>query len=292
MRIAIIGHIPVDYYTLADGSRHTGLGGIFYGAAALAELVGPHGSVTFISRVGEAVLPNVKHHAAQLGVELHADTVPGDGWSVQAVYFSGEMRRERLLGHVPPWTAGELLPLVSHCDGVLLNMVTGYEIRLPEFKELAASVDSLMLDFHSLALGRDATGLRYPVVNADAPQWCAMATMVQMNRTELASVLPGVDPLRGAETIASWGSPWAAVTDGSGGVYLGQKGEACHLPAHHPTATPVDPTGCGDVFGAALLVRFIKGEKLREAARKAQILARKNADFKGLPGSGAFAGLV
>lgn len=80
MRVAIIGHIPYDHYTLADGSTYTGLGGIFYGASALSELVKPDGSVVFISRIGDNVFPHVKTLADSFGVELYVDTVPGIGW--------------------------------------------------------------------------------------------------------------------------------------------------------------------------------------------------------------------
>jgi len=292
MRIAIIGHIPCDFYTLADGSTYTGFGGIFYGASALSELVKPDGSVVFISRIGNSVLPQVSRLAESYGVEFHVDTVPGDGWSVNAVYVSGEDRREHLTGGVPPWTADELSPLITGCDGVILNMVTGYEMDLPEFVKFASHVPLLHLDFHSLALGRDDTGLRYPRSNSHAEEWCRHAHIVQMNRRELESVCPDMKPETAVHKISTWGARWVAATDGSLGVYVATGEMALHVSANNPTESPVDPTGCGDAFGAGLLSGALQGKSVVDAAADAQRLARRNADFKNIPPPGAYDGYV
>ena len=290
MRVAIIGHIPCDYYTLADGSTYTGLGGIFYGASALSELVKPDGSVVFISRVGDKAFPGVKALADSFGMEIHVDTVPGDGWSVHAVYLSGEERSEHLTGGVPPWSAEELIPFIADCDGIILNMVTGYEMRYSEFAKLGSFVRFLHLDFHSLALGRDKTGLRYPRVNARASDWCSHAHIVQMNRRELGSVCPGLEPERAVREISGWGPRWVAVTDGSLGVYIATDDIVTHIPAENPTESPVDPTGCGDAFGAGLLVGALQGRSIIDTTVTAKRVARRNADFKNIPPPGAYTG--
>ena len=292
MRVAIIGHIPYDNYTLADGSTYTGFGGIFYGASALSELVKPGGSVVFISRIGDNTLSRVSAVASSFGMKLNIDAVPGDGWTVNAVYVNGEERREHLTGGVPAWTADELIPLVEGCEGVILNMVTGYEMELPEFVTFASHVPFLHLDFHSLALGRDHAGLRYPRLNSDAVDWCRHADIVQMNRKELESVFPGIDPKSAVKAISDWGPQWVAATEGSSGVYLAAGNTVWHLPADNPTETPVDPTGCGDAFGAGLLVGALHGKSILDAAIDAQRLARRNADFKNIPPVGAYAGFV
>lgn len=169
-------------------------------------------------------------------------------------------------------------------------MVTGYEMEYPEFLRLASSVTFLHLDFHSLALGRDDTGLRYPRVRSNASDWCRHAQIVQMNRRELDSVCPGMEPEKAVKEIYSWGPRWVAVTDGSLGVYIAADGIATHVPATNPTENPVDPTGCGDAFGAGLFAGALRGKPIMDATVAAELIARRNADFKNIPPPGAYTG--
>jgi sugar/nucleoside kinase (ribokinase family) len=283
MKIAVIGHIPHDRYVLHNGSRYTGFGGILYGAAALARNIEPGEEIVLVSRVGERIAPEIRRLLQEYGsITPKIDTVPDYGWVVEATYLDGEHRRERLLGAVPPWNASELIDAVAECDAAVLNMVTGFELTLDEFEQFARGAPPFLLDFHSLALGRDETGLRYPRPHTDPERWCRLATLVQMNRAELRSVLPEQMPMEGASVISRWGPKWAAVTDGRNGAWVAEKGEATHVPAVDPTSEPVDPTGCGDVFGATLLVEMLKGTPLISAANRAQVLARTNADHPGI----------
>lgn len=284
MRIALIGHIPHDRYILADGAPYTGFGGILYGAAALVGAMGGEGEVVLVSRIGDEISPQVARLIARYGsISPRIDTVPGYGWVVHATYVDGEHRAERLRGGVPPWTADELLRHVRGCDAVLLNMVTGFEIGLDEYEAFAAASPPLYLDFHSLALARDSAGRRTPSFNPRARRWSAPARLLQMNRAELASVVPGVAPLDAAALLSTWGPRWVAVTVGSEGAYLAEAGVAQHAAAVEPNPQPVDPTGCGDVFGACLLVGWLRGLSLPEAARAASRVARRNADHRGIP---------
>jgi sugar/nucleoside kinase (ribokinase family) len=43
----------------------------------------------------------------------------------------------------------------------------------------------------------------------------------------------------------------------------------------------LDPTGCGDVFGAACCARLLAGAPVPEAIREANTLAARNAAFRG-----------
>ncbi len=284
MRIAIVGHIPLDRYVLPDGSSYTGFGGILYGAAALAGRLGGDSEVIVVSRVGETILkPILDLLAGYSGILPKIDTIPGDGWVVEATYLDGERRQERLLGSVLPWSAAELLEKTLGSDAILLNMVTGFEMDIGEFEKFTANAPPLLLDFHSLAMGRNSAGFRFPRTSPDARRWCSQAQMTQMNISELASVLPEARPDQGAAILTNWGPEWTAITDGSHGVYVAEKGKARHLPAVDPTANPTDPTGCGDVFGACFLIEKMRGSSLLDAAATAQEAARLNADQPGIP---------
>jgi len=51
-----------------------------------------------------------------------------------------------------------------------------------------------------------------------------------------------------------------------------------------PTVDVLDPTGCGDVFGAAAAARLFAGDPVEAAIRHANALAARNAAFRGAGG--------
>ncbi len=51
-----------------------------------------------------------------------------------------------------------------------------------------------------------------------------------------------------------------------------------------PVVDPLDPTGCGDVFGAAAAARLFAGDPVEAAIRHANALAARNATFRGAGG--------
>jgi len=51
-----------------------------------------------------------------------------------------------------------------------------------------------------------------------------------------------------------------------------------------PAIETLDPTGCGDVFGAAAFARLLAGDPVEGALRHAAALAARNAGFRGATG--------
>jgi sugar/nucleoside kinase (ribokinase family) len=51
-----------------------------------------------------------------------------------------------------------------------------------------------------------------------------------------------------------------------------------------PKVDALDPTGCGDVFGAAAAARLFAGDPVEAAIRHANAMAARNAAFRGAGG--------
>jgi sugar/nucleoside kinase (ribokinase family) len=51
-----------------------------------------------------------------------------------------------------------------------------------------------------------------------------------------------------------------------------------------PQIDAVDPTGCGDVFGAAACARLLAGDRVEDALRRATAMAARNATLRGAGG--------
>jgi hypothetical protein len=179
-------------------------------------------------------------------------------------------------------------------------------------------------DLHSLFLGMQHDGMRVLQPLADAAAWFGCFDVVQLNEDEMRQLSPdplslsadalaaGVSLLvvtlgpKGAAYVAAAGfEGWTAGR--SDGQTVGQpevrKGSAesswSNRPSDRPTVRPstirsslvpapkievLDPTGCGDVFGAAACARLLAGEAPEAALAHATAMAARNAGLRGAGG--------
>jgi pfkB family carbohydrate kinase len=238
-------------------------------------------------------------------------------------YQSTERRCERMAGGVPGWTWAELGPMIRDLDAIYVNFISGFELCLGTAQALRQGfAGPIYADLHSLFLGMQQDGMRVlqPLPNAAA--WFGCFDMVQLNEDEMQQLTP--DPLTLAADAVGAGVSLLTVTLGPRGVaYVAapgfdglaggrgswQAGKDQHtnpapardltsplsrLPAvphsvrtaliSAPQTETLDPTGCGDVFGAAAFARLLAGDSVETALRHATALASRNAGFRGASG--------
>ena len=237
-------------------------------------------------------------------------------------YESSERRCERMAGGVPGWTWGELGPMVRDLDAIYLNFISGFELCLGTAQALRQGFTGpLYADLHSLFLGMQQDGIRILRPLPDAPSWFGCFDIVQLNDDEMQQLTP--DPLTLSAQALGAGVSLLAVTLGSRGVVYvaapgfdgfagGKRGswepgryqhtdavsagnsQLPRVPASQlsvrtalipaPPVETLDPTGCGDVFGAVCFARLLAGESVEPALRHAARLAARNAAFRGASG--------
>jgi hypothetical protein len=249
--------------------------------------------------------------------------VPAPNNRVVLHYYSTERRTERMSGGVPGWTWGELGPMVRDLDALYLNFISGFELALGTTQALRQGFHGpIYVDLHSLLLGMQHDGVRVPRPLQDATSWLGCFDVIQLNEDEMRQLSP--DPLSlAAEAIGAGTSLLIVTLAAKGAAYVaapgfdgwatavrrnGGTGEALsddlrpdHLPPFRRTAVPpsaplrtalvptptvdvLDPTGCGDVFGAAAAARLFAGDTVEAAIRHANAMAARNAAFRGAGG--------
>lgn len=238
-------------------------------------------------------------------------------------YQSSERRCERMEGGVPGWTWAELGPMVRDLDAVYLNFISGFELCLGTAQALRQGFKGpIYADLHSLFLGMQQDGIRVLRPLPDASSWFGCFDLIQLNEDEMQQLTR--DPLTLAAQALGVGVSLLTVTLGSRGVaYVaapgfdgladrrsdGQSvsrsglligsttkgsGHSTDRPTDRPTVRSalisapqtetLDPTGCGDVFGAAAFARLLAGDSVEAALRHAANLAGRNASFRGAGG--------
>ena len=227
-------------------------------------------------------------------------------------YESTERRCERMAGGVPGWNWSELGPMVRDLDAVYVNFISGYEMCLGTAQALRQGFTGpLYADLHSLFLGMQRDGVRTLRPLPDAPSWFGCFDVIQLNEDEMRQL--SSDPLALAADALGAGTRLLVVTLGPrGAAYVadpgfngwptlaprpaaGEPGEPSAFPPFRPSAIrtalipapatdSLDPTGCGDVFGAALFARLLSGDAVEPALTEATRMASRNVGFRGATG--------
>jgi hypothetical protein len=289
-------------------------GGIAYALSALDASLSANWEIVPLIKVGRDLSREAQDFLRGLtrlspGARCVEVTAPNN--RVVLHYQSTERRCERMAGGVPGWTWGELGPMVQDLDAIYVNFISGFELCLGTAQALRHGfAGPLYADLHSLFLGMQQDGIRVLQPLADASSWFACFDVVQLNEEEMQQLTP--DPLSLSAQALGAGVSLLAVTLGPRGVaYVAAPGfdgladrraggpEEAPLgisvrPAARPTVRSalikapavetLDPTGCGDVFGAACFARLLAGDSVEAALRHATGLAARNAAFRGASG--------
>ncbi len=282
-------------------------GGITYALGALDAALPAGWEIVPLVKVGEDLTREARAFLGTLTrLERNAApiAVPFPNNRVTLRYLDSARRTEVLTGGVPAWSWLGLKPLLGGLDALYVNLISGWELDLETALLLRQHfAGPIYLDLHSLLLARQADGLRTPrhLTPEEIVGWCRTADLLQVNEDELA--LLAADPLALAATAMAHGVRALTVTLGArGAVYVAAPGfdtlaersrhDAQGAPVRTALvpATPVldngelDPTGCGDVFGATYFSRLLAGDRIVDAMQSAHAAAARNVRHRGATG--------
>ena len=297
-------------------------GGIAYALAGMDASLPPDWQIVPLIKVGRDLSREAQQLLNRLsrlapGGRCVEVTAPNN--RVVLHYQSTERRCERMAGGVPGWTWAELGPMVRDLDAIYLNFISGFELCLGTAQALRQGFKGpIYADFHSLFLGMQQDGMRVLQPLPHAADWFGCFDLVQLNEDEMNQLSP--DPLslsaqalaagvslltvtlgpRGVAYVAAPGFDGLAggrtdgQADGRTSGLVGPSGVPTARPADRPTVRSalipaplietLDPTGCGDVFGAAAFARLLSGDSVEAALRHAAALGARNAGFRGASG--------
>ena len=308
-RLGVIGSFVWD--VIHGRQPHTApveeWGGITYSLAALDAALPEDWEIVPVMKIGA----DLAVRAGQFLRKLHRVApdaalveVPYPNNRVELRYFSDERRTEILSGGVPGWNWPALKPLIddARLDALYVNFLSGWELDLATTEELRRHFRGPMYaDLHMLVMSVQPNGLRVPRPLSNVREWCACFDLLQVNEDEVRMMAP--DPMALAATAMHEGARSLVVTLGSrGAVYfaasdffrLDDLDRSRRIASDGPIRTElipaelapaaVDPTGCGDVWGATYFSRLIAGDMLVDAIRAAHRAAARNVEHRGATG--------
>ena len=277
-------------------------GGIAYALAGLDASLSAEWEIVPLIKVGHDLAARARPllgSLRRLAAGARCVEVPVPNNRVVLHYLSRERRTERMSGGVPAWTWSELGPMVADLDALYVNFISGFELTLGTAQALRRGFRGpIYADLHSLFLGMQHDGIRVLQPLSDAAEWLGCFDVVQLNEEEMRQLSP--DPLGlAAEAIAAGTSLLVVTLGPRGAAYVaapgfdgwGERGpsgldsatvRSSLLPAR--AVEPLDPTGCGDVFGAAAAARLFAGDTVEAALTHATTMAARNVAFRGAGG--------
>ncbi|HEX9563217.1 MAG TPA: PfkB family carbohydrate kinase [Gemmatimonadaceae bacterium] len=310
MRVGVIGSFVWDLiYGRDPGDRPIQeWGGITYALSAFDAALPESWEMVPLAKVGSDLWPRAHEFLASLQ-HVAPDALPievaAPNNRVRLEYSSDELRSEVLQGGVPPWEWSGLRPLLRDLDALYVNLISGFELDLVTMQMVRRHFHGpIYCDLHSLLLGIQADGTRFPRAIADPEAWFACADMIQVNEMEMSMM--AADPMALAAAAMRSGARSLLVTLGKRGVvYVLAPGFESLRDLRRPDAgigpvrtelvaaeraaiSPGDPTGCGDVLGATHFSRLLAGDTFAVALRAGIHAAARNVAFRGAGGLAAF----
>ncbi len=295
MKITVIGHLCLDTIHLPTHEPpRRSYGGIAFTLATLASLMGPDDTVTPVLGVGRnehAEFLEWLQQFPQIKTEA-IFTLPGPTNEVHLFYEGTGGSRTECSNHISPPIPFEAIKPHLSCDGILVNMISGFDITLETLDKVRMEIREkgipIHFDFHSLTLGVDKEFKRFRRPLSDWRRWCFMLHSVQLSELEAQGLtaeryneehlINQMMPLMVSALIITRGEKGATLVRQEHKKLLRHEEPGIPLPA------AIDPTGCGDVFGAAFFLQWLRTKNLVGAVQFANRVASAKTAFSGPEG--------
>jgi len=271
MNFLVIGHSVVD--KIIDKDRISiKPGGIFYTVVSLLSQISSDDKVYLCSSIDKEndMLFNDAYNRIEKEFLIYVDSIP----KVELVVNEVGERKETY-----SQTAQNLLlpdDDLIRFDGILINMISGYDVSLTQLKQLRKNYGGLIyFDVHTFSRGVDENLNRIFRRINDFNEWAECIDILQANESELLTLSDQKDEAGIVDELFSSGISQIIITKAERGaaVFFIENGLIKKI---HKDALQVkvsNKVGCGDVFGAVYFYNYIKNKNVLLALQQANLFA-------------------
>lgn len=278
MKILLCGHSVVDKIHEKD-KVITQPGGIFYSASTILQISDSSDQIYLCTRI------DVKHRELFNSVyEKLNQSYIEEGKEIPIVELGLSEHCERT-EHYKNITSNLNIPLtdLESFDGILINMITGFDINLNQLKSILTSSDALIyFDVHTLSRGIDEKGRRKFRTIPDFDKWAENIDILQSNESEIMTLFDLSNTNEIINRLFEIGVQIVCLTLGEKGVkiYYKNQGEICWFFRSTKSVDSSNQIGLGDVFGATFFYSYIRNRDIfyasERAAQAAEFIASIN----------------
>jgi sugar/nucleoside kinase (ribokinase family) len=277
MKFLIIGH-SVEDHVLSGEKEEIKPGGIYYTASALNSLKEEEDEIilhTAIERNNYNLFSSLYDNFKNDYFE-NVDAMPKVFLSI-----TDNNERDECYNSISK-NLNINLSGIDSFDGIIINMITGYDINVEQLKDLRNYYKGLIyFDVHTLSRGFESDGKRNFRLIPGFTEWAKMIDIIQVNQNELQTLSSSTEPLKIVKEILGSGTKYLILTMedlGARVFYLtGNEVNSIFKPAIKIKA--VNKIGCGDFFGAAFFYSYFKYRDIVKSMEFANIAAGLAASY-------------
>jgi sugar/nucleoside kinase (ribokinase family) len=271
--VTVVGSITKDFIWHQGERVRTSLGGLLYNTIALAALM-PDATVVPVANVGRDIfgkVTNLLSHYPNVTLES-VRRVDKQNVRCYLDFVSGTHFND---GNIVSITAADLEKSLNP-DIILLTFPTGLEMTLGSLKSIRHRAKCpIYIDYHLLAYGGKQANIRFGQRRRDWEDWILAADFAQFNQFEARHLFgrpveTKSDALSFGHELVRRRTKAIMITCGEKGSFVIQPKEgelSCdHIPSVKRT-TIVDALGCGDVYSAGFIARYLRSPDAVAAAR-------------------------
>jgi sugar/nucleoside kinase (ribokinase family) len=271
MNFLIAGHSVVD--KIIDG-EHQAIkpGGIFYSVVSLLSLLEQDDKIFLCSNVDEenSELFEFVYNKVEKKFVRKIKSIP-----FVELKVNGHCERNETYSQL---AENLILPEdnLNNFSGILVNMITGYDLSLTQLKKLRDNFNGLIyFDVHTLSRGVDRNLSRDFRMITDFYKWAECVDILQANESELKTLSTKKTESEIAKELLSFGIKQVVITRSERGasVFIKENEYVKRIDANALKVKTVNKVGCGDVFGAVFFYNYIKNRNIPLALEQANIYA-------------------
>ena len=267
MKFLVVGHLCLDVIHPVDKPETQGYGGIYYSLVTLASLVDPSDSVHPVFGVNKADYTPLIEQLRNFSTIDTSGIFKFDGLTNKVhLYYKDTQSRIECSRDIATPIPYEKIRRHLSVDGILVNMISGFDLTVDTLDHIRMAVRShnipIHFDYHSLTLGVDQKFERFRRPIPDWRRWVFMTDTVQLNEEERAGL--SIEKMSEEQTVShllTLGVKALVVTRGERGasLFFNEHKHVVRKDVAGIQAGEVrDTTGCGDVFGAAFHMHYVK----------------------------------
>lgn len=281
MKILLIGHSIIDHIE-EYGIETVKPGGIFYSVIGMLALCNESDNIFLLTGINKN--QSVLFEKAYSKIGMDYSIVLNEMPEVFLKVYKEKEREEFYKNLSSPLTI-EKIKDWTQFDGVLINMITGFDISLEQLKEIRKNFyGTIYFDVHTLSRGVNENLKRefrpIPRIN----EWLSNIDILQCNENELMTVFKSDDDDEAAKKIIEYGPKFLILTKGSKGVkiFYEDRNEIHNyiLPAENVKV--VNKVGCGDIFGAVFFYSYLNTKNIFDSLKLANKAASKFVSFNNI----------
>lgn len=279
MKILLIGHSIIDHFEDDEDAKP---GGVYYSTLGFLSCCNPADRLLLLTGWNSKRFSLFKRLYSKIDLSLSEEILDMPEVFLQT---SGKTERREVYKNIAGNLSFAKLENLSRFDGILINMITGFDISLEQIKWLRKNYSGLIyLDIHTLSRGLDEKGNREFRLIPNAEEWLACVDILQCNETELKTIYNVEKEELAAEWIIGKGIKTLIITKAEKGsaAYFKNEGGIEFWKINGEKITAKNKIGCGDIFGATFFSSYIRSRDSilsLEFANHAGAVAASTADL-------------